>query len=132
MSNQMLTVSRPVFIGNDGKQSITISIHNDRAIDKSLREFNLKVFNNGVPFYIKIGKSDFLVESIHLSGNALWISLRYYVDGDSYGDKENSEQEKELRSGQFFLTCDDLMGMMFTSLVFLGDRGGYKKTLFKI
>ena len=127
----MLTVSRPVFIGNDGKQSITISIHNDRAIDKSLREFNLKVFNNGVPFYIKIGKSDFLVESIHLSGNALWISLRYYVDGDYYGDKADSLPEKALRKGQFFLGCDDLMGVKFTKLYFIGDNG-YKRTLFKI
>ena len=131
MSEILFTVSRPVYIGNDGKQSLHSSNDNDRIVDQALKQFNSKIFNNGVPFYIKIVESDFLVESLILSGYAIWISLRYYVDGDYYGDKADSLPEKALRKGQFFLGCDDLMGVKFTKLYFIGDNG-YKRTLFKI
>ena len=83
MNDKLRTTTSEIHIGNDGRPAFYITIKNEAIIRKALKEFTGKMFDTPcVHYYVKIGETNCILDSIELDGLIIWAKLRHCVDDD--------------------------------------------------
>ena len=108
MNGKLLTTTTQVRIGNNGEPAFHITDKNEILVKQALKEFTDKMFDASfVNYYVKIDKTDCILESLRMGGCMIQATLKYYTNDDS--DEKSLEQillEESLKGGSLFLGCE--------------------------